>query len=151
VGVTRARTAVALPGPPRLLVVDDAGTEVTTVPLDVPAVDLVADLQGAAVPTASDARCRYWWNGTHTIALHATDLTPVWTLPGTLGAGVPYAGALLVPVPEGLAVVDPATGAVARTIAVARADRHAPVVLAAHGRVLLEQRGPELVALLPRG
>lgn len=151
VGVTPSRTAVALPGPPRLLVVDGAGATVATVPLDVPAVSLGADLQGAAVPAASDMGRRYWWNGTHTIALHARDLTPVWTLPGTLGAGVPYAGALLVPVPEGLAVVDPATGAVARSIAVARADRHAPVALAAHGQVLLEQRGPELVALLPRG
>jgi hypothetical protein len=151
VGLTSRRAAVALANPPRLLVVDSAGTPEHTITLDVPRVGLVADREGGAAAAAADEKRRYWWTGTHTIALDAQDLTPVWTLPGTLGAGVPYAGSLLVPVPRGLAVVDPATGAVARTIPVPRTDRAAPVVLGASGRVLLEQRGPELVALLPSG
>lgn len=151
VALSAGHTAVALPAPPRLLVVDEGGAPVQTVPLDVPATDLEADREGAPVPATTDPQRRYWWTGSHTIALDAGTLAPVWTLPGTLGAGVRYAGALLVPVPAGLAEVDPATGTVRRTIAVARADRNAPVVLAASGRVLLEQRGPELVALLPSG
>ncbi|MGQ0574107.1 MAG: Rv3212 family protein [Pseudonocardia sp.] len=151
VAQSASRTAVALPGPPRLLVVDEAGREVAVVPLGVPAVNVTADLRGGTVPAAADDRHRYWWTGTHTVALDAVALTPVWTLPGTLGAGVPYAGALLVPVPDGLVEVDPSTGAVRRTITVARTDRDAPVVLAALRRVLLEQRGPEVVALLPWG
>lgn len=149
VAVSEARTAVALPGPPRLLVVDAAGAEVATIPLA--GLNTVADPPGGTVASAADGRHRYWWTGTHTIALDAAALTPVWTLPGTLGAGVPYAGALLVPVPGGLAVVDPGTGAVDRTIPVDRPDRSAPVALAAQGRVLLEQRGPEVAALLPQG
>jgi len=149
VGLTAQRTAVALPGPSRLLVVDEVGAEAALVPLDVPDTELSADPPGGAVPAAADAQRRYWWTGSRTIALDAADLTPLWARPGTLGAGTPYAGALLVPVPDGLAEVDPATGGVRRTIAVPRPDRTAPVVVAAHGQMMLEQRGPELVGLRP--
>lgn len=149
VAVAQDRTALALPDPPRLLVLDTAGAEVGTEPLAVPQADLAADLGGGTVPVAADAERRYWWTGSRTVALDAVDLTPRWTLPGTLGPGVPYAGALLVPVPQGLAVVEPSSGRVVRTIALDRPDPGAPVTLAVSGPVLLEQRGPELVALRP--
>jgi hypothetical protein len=83
------------------------------------------------------------------VALDELDLTPVWTLPDALGPGTDYAGRLLVPVPAGLALVDGATGKVDRTLAVARADARAPVASAVLGDTLLEQRGPDLVALRP--
>ncbi len=151
VALSSRRTAVALSGPPRLLIVDEAGAQTALVPLDLPDSDLAADPPGGAVPTAADVQRRYWWTGSRTIALDAADLTPIWTLRGTLGAGTRYAEALLVPVPDGLAEVDITSGAVRRTIAVTREDRSAPVVVAAHGELLLEQRGPTLVALRPWG
>jgi hypothetical protein len=52
-------------------------------------------------------------------------------------------------VPDGLLDVDALTGTVLRTIPVTRDDRTAPVRLAAAGRVVLEQRGSEVVALNP--
>jgi hypothetical protein len=145
VALSSDRAAVALPGPPRLQILDRAGLEVGLVELDVPA----ADVSGGTATTTSDGRRVYWWTGTRTVALDATALTPLWTLPGTLGPGVRYADALLVPVPDGLLEVDPARGVALRTLAVARPDRDAPVRLGALGEVLLEQRGPELVALRP--
>lgn len=150
VALSGRRAAVALPGPARLLVVDEAGATVALVPLDVPEADLAADPPGGVVPAAADDRNRYWWTGSRTVALD-TDLVPAWTVPATLGAGAPYAGALLVPVAGGLAELDPDTGAVRRTVAVPRADPAAPVTVAAHGEMVLEQRGPELVALRPWG
>ena len=53
------------------------------------------------------------------------------------------------PVPDGLALLDTATGDVERTLAVPRPDPGTPVTSAVLGDVLLEQRGPELVALRP--
>lgn len=143
------RTAVALPGPPRLAILDRAGLQVALMELDVPDTDLAADPPGGVPAVVANGQQLLWWTGSHTIALDATELTPTWTLPGTLGAGVPYAGALLVPMPDGLLEVDAATGAGLRTVAVERANRTAPIRLAAQGEVLLEQRGAELVALRP--
>jgi hypothetical protein len=99
--------------------------------------------------TTSDDRRIYWWTGSATVALDRADLQPVWTLPDTRGPGVRYGDAVLVPVPDGLAVVDPFTGTVTRTIAVDRGGWTGPVQPAVAGSVLLEQRGPDLVALRP--
>ena len=57
-----------------------------------------------------------WWTGTATVALDSGDLRPRWTVPGALGAGAAWPGSApaavaLVPVPDGLAVLDAATGA----------------------------------------
>lgn len=149
VALSADRVAVALPGPPRLLVFDRSGALVDTVSLDVPDGELGADppARAAAVYSADDQV--YWWTGSRTLALDAVALTPVWTVAGALGPALPYAGALLVPVPGGLAEVDPADGTTLRTVPVRRDDPLAPVRLDATGEVLVEQRGPELVALLP--
>lgn len=88
-----------------------------------------------------------WWTGNGTIALGLTDLAPLWSLPGSLGAGALMAGRLLVPIPNGIAVVDPATGAADRTIAVDRGDYSGPVGMSVIGDVVVEQRGEELAAL----
>jgi hypothetical protein len=57
------------------------------------------------------------------------------------------AGAPVLPVPNGLVELNPADGRVLRTVAVNRGDYQGPVTLAALGPVLLEQRGPTVVAL----
>ena len=144
VAVSAERVAVALPGPPRLLLYDHAGQAVGEHALDVPE----ADLTGPPAVVADEERVT-WWTGSRTISLAPLDLTPQWTVPDALGPAVPYAGGLLVPVPDGHCVIDPATGTALRTIPV---DRPAgPVRLAALGEVLLEQRAGEVVALIPAG
>jgi outer membrane protein assembly factor BamB len=118
------------------------------VPLDVPATELT-DPPGGVAAVTSDGDRVYWWTGSQTIALDAADLTPLWTMPGTLGPAVGYGGSVLVPVPGGLAVLDGTTATPQWTIPV---DRPAgPVRLATAGDVLLEQRGSEVVALRPSG
>ncbi|MGD9530926.1 MAG: hypothetical protein AB7V44_29630, partial [Pseudonocardia sp.] len=87
VAVSAERTAVAMPAPPRLLLLDASGATVATVGLgsaDEPAADLAPDLGGGPVPLTSDDARSCWWSGAQTVALGAVDLTPLWTLPGSL-------------------------------------------------------------------
>lgn len=149
VAVSDERVAVALPGPPRLQVLDRSGIQVSLVDLEVPAADLAQPPADGVPVVTTDGDRVYWWTGSHTVALDALDLTPGWIVPDTLGPAVAYAGELLVPVPDGLAVLAADTGRVTRTLDIVREDPRAPVVPAVLGEVLLEQRGPELVALRP--
>jgi hypothetical protein len=151
VALSADRVAVALPNPARLLILDQAGEQVALIALDVPDADVAgatAPPGGPAAVTADDQHV-YWWTGTHTVALDAVDLAPAWTAPATLGPAVAYGGSLLVPVADGLAQLDRQRGTALRTIPLKRADRAAPVRLAAIGEMLLEQRGSEVVALRP--
>ena len=154
VAVSTERVAVALPNPPRLELLDRTGAEISQVPLDVPEIDLSTDPPGGVAQTASGTGSDdliFWWTGSHTVALDPVELTPRWSLPGTLGPAQSYGGGLLMPVPDGLLDVDSNTGTALRTIPVPREDRSAPVRLAASGEILLEQRGAEVVALRPSG
>jgi hypothetical protein len=144
--VSAQHAAVVLPGPARLLVFDAAGQQVGEHPLDVPDPE-IADPPGGTAAVETDGERFSWWTGSRTIALDSRELTPLWTVPGTLGPAVAHAGGLLVPVPGGLQVLDAVAGTVQRTIEVPRPD--GPVRLASLGEVLLEQRGAEVVALHP--
>lgn len=145
VATSTERTAVALPGPDRIVVYDGAGT-----PLGVTEIDLGdRELDGAVAVTSGDDRFRYWWSGSSVVALDLTELSPVWTVPFALGPPVRYGSDLLVPVREGLRVLDAERGEPGRTIPVPRTDPAAPVRSAAQGDVLVEQRGGETVALVP--
>ena len=64
-----------------------------------------------------------------------------------LGPGTVMAGKLIVPVTDGYDMFDAATGKGERHIPLHRPADSAPVVPAAAGSTLLEQRGDELVAL----
>jgi hypothetical protein len=88
-----------------------------------------------------------WWTGNAALGLSQGDLAVRWSVPGALGAGAVMAGKLLLPVPGGLAVTDPATGRVENTIAVDRGAYTGPVGVAVIGTNVLEQRGTDLVAL----
>jgi hypothetical protein len=149
VAASEDRVAVALPDPPRLELLDRSGAQVGLVGLDVPDDDLARPPADGVATVSENGDLVRWWTGSRTVALDELDLTPVWTLPDTLGPGTDYAGRQLVPVPAGLALVDGPTGNVDRTLAVARADERAPVASAVLGDMLLEQRGPDLVALRP--
>ncbi|GDY30030.1 Rv3212 family protein [Gandjariella thermophila] len=148
VAVTADRVAVAVPNPNRLIVLDtSSGAELLTQPLDLPNGDLTGDPAGGVVPTATGPGSIYWFTGSRTIALSATDLRPQWVLPNTLGAGTVFAGRLLLPVPEGLLVLDPGNGAKIGAIRVDRQGYRGPIELGFLGPVVLEQRGGTLVAL----
>lgn len=148
VAVSADRVAVLLPGEPRLLLLDRAGKRVGEFPL--------ATAPPAFTPSDGVARVNrdqgglYWWAGGATVSLDPGTLAPRWTLRGTLGPGVGYAGRLLVPVPGGLADVDPSTGASRALVPVDRAGWTGPVQVGAQGSVLLELRGQDIVALGPR-
>ncbi len=151
VAQSRGRSAVAMPDPARLVVLDGSGRVVAEHPLDVPA-DLRGDPPAAAVPTTSAGDVTYWFTGSSTVALAdrelgGPELRPLWSLPRTLGPGTLQAGRLLVPVPDGLAVVDTATGQQLRLLPVDRGGYTGPVATASAGALLLEQRDDTLVAL----
>jgi hypothetical protein len=141
--------AVALPDPPSLQLLDPAGSQVALIALDVPAADLAADPPGGVAATMTDGERVLWWTGSRTVALGATDLEPLWTLPGTTGPGVTYAGRLLLPVASGLTEVDAERGVRLADLPLDRGGWSGPVRQATQGEVLVEQRGDELVALLP--
>jgi hypothetical protein len=149
VALSDDRAAVALPNPARLLVYDKAGLQISQAPLNVPGSALNTAPAGAPAVVSSDGARFYWWVGGSTVALDGTQLTPVWTMPGTLGPPVAYGTGLLAPVQGGLADLDPTRGTTFRTLPVDRAEPSAPVRLAAAGEILLEQRAGELVALRP--
>lgn len=147
VAVSSDRVAVLLPNPTRLSIRDPQGKEVVSYPMDLPATDVTGDSFDGTVATSDALRDQLWWTGSRTVALEASELRPEWTVPDALGAGVVWAGRIVVPVPAGLAVLDADTGAPLRTLPLDRGGWHGPVRLSSIGPVLLEQRGPTVVAL----
>ncbi|WP_300010044.1 PQQ-binding-like beta-propeller repeat protein [Pseudonocardia sp.] len=159
VGVAQDRVAVTVPGAAdggeggeggeggRLVVFDGAGAQVAVTELDVAGPD--PDPAGGYVPATGDDTRRYVFTGSAVLALDAGELALLWSFPDALGPPVRYGTDLLVPVPGGLAVLDPARGTPRRLIPVQRGDDTAPVLVATQGEVLLEQRGAEVIALSP--
>lgn len=99
------------------------------------------------MPGVSSQGVRYWHTGSDTVALDADRLTPLWTEAGTMGPGTLFGGELVLPVPEGLAVVDPRTGDRQRVLPIDRKGFTGPVRLDSLGDTIIEQRGDTLVAL----
>ncbi|MBC3190222.1 hypothetical protein H7X46_03990 [Pseudonocardia sp. C8] len=147
VAVSPERAAVLLPGVPRLALYDRGGRKIGEFPVAAGA-QLSVPADGVA-RTSADATTRYWWTGGATVALDGATLQPRWAVPGTVGPGTRHGERLLVPVPAGLAVVDPDTGAVSRTVPVDRGGWGGPVQVAAQGGLLVELRGTEVVVLGP--
>ncbi|QCQ91969.1 Rv3212 family protein [Rhodococcus sp. SGAir0479] len=138
------RTAVYLPAGPaggqRIAVYDGTGTEVASHPVTGPVTADATAARNGGVFT--------WWTGSELIALSTSELAPRWTAAaGALGPGTIMAGSLLVPMPDGIAVLDPTNGAPQRRIPFTRDDVTGPVATAVVGDVVLEQRGDEVVAL----
>jgi hypothetical protein len=169
VALTEQRSAIALPNPSRLVIWNSTGSQVETVPLA--GVDLAAvpnslvqptvtltciqtpDQTGACEPNSWSTtnsvgvRLITWFTGSKTIALSGSTLDPLWTVDGSFGPGTVYADRILVPVPGGLAVVDPANGNHSPDVKVDRKGYQGQVRLATLGDVLVEQRGDTLVAM----
>lgn len=151
-----SRAAVAAPDGTLRVVALDAPPIV--IPLG-PAAGPTTDPPGLNTPVRGGGPVQLWWTGTATVGLDAVDLRPRWTLPGTVGPGLAVpaeTGApttLLVPVPNGLAVVDAATGRPRATLPVDRGPAPTPsgvpIGMAMVGTMVLEQRGVQVVALRP--
>lgn len=89
----------------------------------------------------------YWHTGKATVALDANTFARLWAVPATVGPGTLFGGELVLPVQNGVAVHDRTTGAFKRLIPVDRQGYPGMVSLNTVGDVLLEQRGPSVVAL----
>jgi hypothetical protein len=142
------KTAVYLPGgagaQPRVEVVDDTGTTVSSTLLPKPPSPAAAISQTGNLVT--------WWTGDSVMVFEANSLTLRYTIAAgettvPLGPGVMMAGRLLVPVTGAIGVYDPVSGSPERYITVNRAPSSAAVVPAVSGSRVFEQRGDTVVAL----
>lgn len=138
---------IVLPEQKLLVIYGGDGLQKAAYPLDVPGADVAQDPVGGVMTTSWTAEGVYWFTGSKTMAFSRDDLTPRWTLNGTLGPGVQFGEQLVVPIKGGLAVLDELTGATIRTVGVGRHGYTGPVQLSSVGPVLLEQRGTTLAAL----
>ncbi|GAB3710095.1 hypothetical protein GCM10027598_15630 [Amycolatopsis oliviviridis] len=138
---------IVLPEQKLLVIYGGDGTQKSAYPLDVPAADLAQDPEGGIMTTSWTAQGVYWFTGSKTMAFSRDDLTPRWTLNSSAGPGVTFGEQLVVPIQGGLAVLDEQSGTTIRTVGIDRRGYRGPVQLSSVGPVLLEQRGPTLVAL----
>ncbi|MGY6655969.1 Rv3212 family protein [Amycolatopsis sp. TRM77291] len=138
---------IVLPEQKLLVIYGGDGLQKSAYPLDVPEADITPDPVGGVMTTSWTAQGVYWFTGSKTMAFSRDDLTPRWTLNNSTGPGVTFGEQLVVPIQGGLAVLDETTGATIRTVGVDRRGYTGPVSLSSVGPVLLEQRGPTLVAL----
>ena len=141
--VSSDRTAVYIDGgsssAPVIATYDGSGKAVAQFPLTTP---LTPDAIIAKVGTGY-----MLWTGTQVVALRS-DFAPIWAINGALGPGVLMASSVLVPVPGGIAVVDPVTGQQRSQIPLDRKGTETkPITMAVLGNVILEQRGKEVFAL----
>ena len=141
-------TAMYLPAPqPRVDVVDETGTTVSSILLPQPPSNSVVSRAGNLVT---------WWTGDSLMVFEASNLTLRYTVvagatTAPLGPGVIMAGRLLVPVSGAIGVYDPVSGTNERYIPVNRApstlEPGRAVIPAVSGSRVFEQRGDTVVAL----
>ena len=148
VAITGSVVALYLPAangsPDRIGLYDDTASRISEFDL---ASTLSPGPESPNSPAVKAGSVFSWFTGTGLQALDSTGLSPVWSIPGALGNGAVMAGRLLVPVPDGIAVVDLATGMSNSEIPVDRGDYDGPVQISVIGDVIVEQRGENVVAL----
>ncbi len=140
-------TAVALPNPNRLVLLNEKGEQVRSYPLELAEDDLRGDPADHTMSVNRVTGAVYWYTGSRTIALSMDDLRPLWTVENALGPGTAFAGKILVPVPGAIAVLDPATGEQVASTPIDRGGYHDEITMSALGPMVYEQRGDTLVAL----
>ncbi|MEJ5919246.1 Rv3212 family protein [Corynebacterium sp. H78] len=101
----------------------------------------------SAASTADLPHHMTWFSGTDVLAFRPNSLELAFTVPHAIGTPAAVGDRVLVPVHEGIAVVDPTNGAVERTIPVHRDGTAGPIVLAVSGDILVEKRGNQLFGL----
>ncbi len=145
VTVSDTNTAVYVPSPqPRVDVIDETGATVASTLLPkAPSSSAVVSHAGNLVT---------WWTGDSLLVFDAGKLTLRYTIAAgdtamPLGPGAMMAGQLLVPLTDAIGIYDPLSGVFQRDIPVDRQPSTAPVVPAASGSRVFEQRGDTVVAL----
>ncbi len=144
VTVNKTRAAVALRDRSELVVYNSSGSVEKRFPVRL---DEPGPPEEMRIEETTGDRTLYWHTGRDTIALDQDSMSPLWTIPDTLGPGTLLAGKLVVPVHGGLAVHDSHTGVRERVIPVDRQGFTGRILLDSVDGVLLEQRGDTLVAL----
>lgn len=140
-------TAVALPNPNRLILLDEKGNQVRSYPLELGPADLRGEPADHTMSVNRVTGAVYWYTGSRTIALSMDDLRPLWTVENAQGPGTAFAGKILVPVTGGIEVLNPATGERVATTPVDRGGYDGEITMSALGPMVYEQRGDTLVAL----
>ena len=144
--VAGTTTAVFVPTPrPQVNVYDETGTVVSQTPLDSP-----PTLTGRAAALTRAGEFITWWTGT-AVLVFDDELNYRYTFRDAtaLGPATMMADQLLVPVADGLAVVNPADGAVQRVIPVDHPAGDGPVIPAVSGTMVIEQRGAAVAGFGP--
>ena len=144
--VAGTTTAVFVPTPrPQVNVYDETGTVVSQTPLDSP-----PTLTGRAPALTRAGEFITWWTGT-AVLVFDDELNYRYTFrdAAPLGPATMMADQLLVPVADGLAVVNPADGAVQRVIPVDHPAGDGPVIPAVSGTMVIEQRGAAITGFGP--
>ncbi|NLA55919.1 MAG: hypothetical protein GX859_06450 [Corynebacterium humireducens] len=122
-------------------------------------VELHRHERGAPLPTAAEGLPHApvaadlphhltWFDGGSLLLFSPGDLEVQHEIPA-LGTGVAVGERLLVPVPEGISVVDWTTGETERTIPVDRGGYEGMVTLGVAGGTVVEKRGDLVVGLVP--
>jgi hypothetical protein len=140
-------TAVALPNPNRLVLLNEKGSQIRSYPLDLAPGDLRGDPADHVMSVNRVTGAVYWYTGSRTIALSLDDLRPLWTVDNAMGPGTAFAGKILVPVRDGIEVLNPATGEVVANTPIDRGGYDGEITMSALGPMVFEQRGDTLVAL----
>jgi hypothetical protein len=144
--VAGTTTAVFVPTPrPQVNVYDETGTVVSQTPLDSP-----PTLTGRAPALTRAGEFITWWTGS-AVLVFDDELNYRYTFRDAtaLGPATMMADQLLVPVADGLAVVNPADGAVQRVIPVNHPTGDGPVIPAVSGTMVIEQRGAAIAGFGP--
>ncbi len=148
IAVTGSLVALHIPAengrPDRVGIFDDSAAKISEFTLP----GTLSPAQGSPnLPATKAGSVFTWFTGAGVQAFDTADLSPSWSYPGALGSGAVMAGRLLVPVPDGIAVLDLATGVATAEIPVDRGDYAGPIQMSVIGDVVVEQRGDDLVAL----
>ena len=145
IAVSGTAAAVYVPTPnPAINVIDETGSTIASTVLPRPATPVTAVTRAGGFIT--------WYTGDSVVVLDADGLRYKYTVSprgnqAPIGPATVMAGELLVPVTSGYDTFQAETGAPLAHIALTRPPLNDPVIPAAAGSTILEQRGDQLVAL----
>lgn len=126
----------------------DDGSEVARVPADLPLPGELSDGDLPYSPVTADLPHHLsWFDGERLVLFSPVGLAVQHVFPEALGPGVAVGERLLMPVADGIAVVNWESGETENTIPVDRGDHDGMVSLTVAGATVVEKRGGLLVGL----
>lgn len=157
IAVQREAAAIYIPAspgePPRLQILQQSGdfeTQELASPAAVAPEAMAGQSLGLHQPMAMHVgSLSTWFDGEKLNIFTSADLSTHVSVPGALGLGTMVNDRLLVPVVQGIAEVEPASGRILNIIDVQRGDYHGVVQLASTQGQLVELRGKQVVGLQP--